>query len=268
MGYYTIKPIYPWLYSLYDPLGVYCYLAVGCERALLFDTAHGVGNLPEAVRTVTDKPVTVVLGHGHIDHANGAYQFEEAWLHEDDFPLCREHTSEGYRRQVLQGFSEAGPALPEGFDPETYATAGMGTLKKLELGQVFDLGGLHMEVIGMEGHTAGSVGLLAQEHRVLLDSDAANPHIWMFLNESLPVSQYIAMLERVRQLAFDTFFVGHSDMPQPKSEFDKYIRAARNASIEKAEPYGAFSDLKGYFYQEDGVGLVFNEATLGVSTHA
>jgi|GEM_PF-2812013 len=37
MGFYTVKNIYPWLYSIYDPLGSYCYLVVGNDEALLFD---------------------------------------------------------------------------------------------------------------------------------------------------------------------------------------------------------------------------------------
>ena len=69
------------LLCIYDPESVFCYLVVGNERALLFDTAFGIGSLPGAIRKITDKPVTVVLSHGHTDHANGAYQFDEAWLH-------------------------------------------------------------------------------------------------------------------------------------------------------------------------------------------
>ena len=29
MSFYTVKNIYPWLFSIYDPLGSYCYLVVG-----------------------------------------------------------------------------------------------------------------------------------------------------------------------------------------------------------------------------------------------
>ena len=50
---------------------VYCYLLIGKERALLFDTAYGVGNLREFVEGITDKPVTVVNSHGHFDHTGG-----------------------------------------------------------------------------------------------------------------------------------------------------------------------------------------------------
>ena len=262
MGYYRINQIYPWLYSISDLFNVFCYLVSGNDSALLFDTAHGLGDLAGAVREVTDKPLVVVLGHGHVDHANGAHQFDEAWLHEDDFELCRAHTGKEIRRSFLDSLAGKNPVLPECFDADAYVNAGMGNIKKLEPGRIFDLGGLHIEVVAMEGHTAGSVGLLVREHRVLLDSDSANPHIWMFLGESLPLSRYIAMLERTMHLDFDTFFVGHSDSPMPKRDFMKFLNAARNASVDKAVPYGAFPELKGLLYREDGVEIVFSEEKL------
>jgi glyoxylase-like metal-dependent hydrolase (beta-lactamase superfamily II) len=262
MGYYTTRMIYPWLYSIFDPQAVFCYLAVGNEKALLFDTGYGIGNLPVVIKEITDKPVTIVLGHGHIDHANGAYQFHEVWLHESDFELYYKHTSEDFRKNILDELARKGQVLPEGFDRSKYMKEKVSFLRKLDIGHVFDLGNLHMEVVSMEGHTAGSIGLLAQERKVLLDSDSANPHIWMFLTESLSVHAYIAMLERMLQLDFNVFFVGHNDAPMPKSYFNKFINVARNASLEKAKPYNAIPELKGFIYQEEDTAIVFSEDTL------
>jgi len=263
MNYYTIKRIYPWLYSIKDPDNVFCYLALGNKSALLYDTTFGIDSLPDAIREVTNKSITVVLGHGHTDHANGACQFDEVWLHERDFELYRQHTSENLRRDYAIGMIESGSLMPDKFTVDAYVEAGRNeNLRRLEIGQIFDLGGLHMEAVAMEGHTAGSVGLLAQEHRVLLTSDAANPHMWMFLEESLSIGQYIAMLERVKELDFDNFFIGHSDRSMPKSELDKYINVACNASMEKSTPYKVFPHLNGFLYQEGETRIVFNEEKL------
>jgi len=260
-GYYLVREIYPWLYSIYDPENVYCYLAIGDERALLYDTVYGIGSLPAVIKNITDKPVTVVLGHGHTDHANGAYQFDEAWVHEADIELCEWAATPGYRGGFLDYLERSGQILPDNFDADAYKNGGAGNLKKLAIGQVFDLGGLRMEVVAMEGHTAGSIGLLAREHRVLLTSDAASAHVWMFLPEALLVSQYIAMLERTLPLEFDAFFPGHSDAPMTKEDFRTVIKVARNASVEKAAPYtyNGGQNLKPIIYQEDGMALVFSE---------
>ena len=262
MNFYKIKEIYPWLYSIYDPQSVYCYLLVGEEKALLFDTVYGIGSLPSVIREITDKPIYVVLGHGHLDHANGAYQFEEAWIHEADYELCGLHTSEEYRKTAIDQIKEYGITPPDDFNHDEYLKAGTGNLKKLKDGKIFDLGGLHLEVIGMGGHTAGSIGLLAQEHRLLLTSDSATPQVWMFKEESLSVQEYIAMLERVNQLDFANFITGHTDALFPKSEFAKYIKAARNLSVEKSVPFKYHPELKGLLYSEDGVEIVFSEAKL------
>jgi glyoxylase-like metal-dependent hydrolase (beta-lactamase superfamily II) len=260
--YYNVKEIYPWLFSICDPQNVFCYLAVGNKKALLFDTVYGIGSLPLAIKEITDKPLDVVLGHGHFDHTNGACQFEEAWLHEADFELCRLHTSEEYRRIALNELKESGIVPPDDFNPDAYLKAGTGNLRKLEPGRIFDLGDLHIEVIAMGGHTAGSIGLLAQEHKVLLDSDSATPQVWMFKIESLSVKQYIAMLERVVQLDFDTFITGHTDEIMPKSDFYRYINAARHLSVEKSKPFEKHPELKGLLYREDGVEIIFSEAKL------
>lgn len=257
MDYYKINKLHHWLYSIYDPHGSFCYLVLGNDKALLFDTGYGIASLHEAISKVTDKPLITVLGHGHIDHVNGAYQFDEVWLHEADFDLFREHTSEQFRRDIVDGLKNED--MPDGFNPGDYIDAPAPTLRELEQGQVFDLGGLHIDVIGMAGHTPGSVGLLAREYRVLLNSDSANNHIWMHVPGSLRISQYTAMLEQVLTLDFNTFYTGHSDEPRPKSEMQKYIQVARNASIEKAKPYEMFNGL---IYQEGDIAIVFNTETL------
>lgn len=258
--YYHVREIYPWLYSIYDPQNVFCYLAVGEDRALLFDTGHGIGNLPAAIKQITDKPVDIVLGHGHSDHVNGAYQFHDAWIHEDDYNLCLITTTADSRRSILSGLINNKTILPRGFNPVLYISAGAGNIKKLTPGQVFDLGGLVMEVIPMEGHTAGSIGLFAREHHVLLNSDSASSHIWLIFNESLSLRRYAAMLERVLQLDFHTSFCGHSDLPLPKSYFQKFLNVARNASVKNSQPYQP--DRNTLSYQEDGMMIAFTEDKL------
>jgi len=248
------------LYLLKDPLDVNLFLIVGEEKALLFDTGYGVADIPAAVKSITKKPLTVVLGHGHIDHANGAYQFDEVYLREPDFDLCREHTAPEFRDMLLSRLSESG--LTPDFDPDEWTAKGRPNLKALQLDTVFDLGGLHVKVIDMAGHTGGSIGLLIKELRILLDSDSANSHCWMYMPQSLSVREYIAMLERVRDLDFDFFYVAHQDHAHPKSDFDKYISVAKNVTLENSQPYDGWEELSPRIYTEDDTSIVINERTL------
>jgi len=52
-------------------------------------------------------------------------------------------------------------------------------------------------VIGCAGHTPGSVCLLLEEDRILFTGDAINHHLWMQLEESLPITELLASLERI-----------------------------------------------------------------------
>jgi len=248
------------LYLIKDPLGVNMYLIDGEKSALLFDTGYGTGNIPEAVISITSKPLTVVLGHGHIDHANGAYQFDEVLLREGDYELFEDETSPDTRDFILKTLKEAN--LDLGSDESKWRSELSCKLKPLEPGHIFDLGGINVEVIDMAGHTPGSIGLLVKELHTLLDSDSANEHCWMFLENSLPVREYISMLKRVKELDFDIFFTAHSDIPHPKSDFDKYIKVAENATIEKSEPYKTRRLADAYVYTEDSVFIVISERTL------
>lgn len=257
---YKIENIEKGLYLIKDPLDVNMYLMVGDEKAVLFDTGYGVGNIPDTIKSITSKPLTVILGHGHIDHANGAYQFDEVYMHEADNDLFNDNTSIATRKMILQNLKEGN--LDFGGDGNQWCSEPSCKLKPLKIGEVFDLGGMHVEVIDMAGHTGGSIGLLIKELRILLDSDSANEHCWMFLEQSLPVQEYISMLKRTKELDFDTFYTAHSDLPHPKSDFEKYIKVAENATIGKSEPYETRWHFDAYIYTEDDVSIVVSERTL------
>ncbi|MCL2094229.1 MAG: MBL fold metallo-hydrolase [Treponema sp.] len=257
---YKVDKLYPWLYRFSDPLDVYFYLIVGKKEALLFDTGFGIGDIEGAVRKITKLPLTVVLGHAHIDHANGAYQFEKVYLHKGDYDLYRQHTSADTRLGILQNLKQKGLELDQNHG--TWVASGAADLSPLEYDKVFDLGGLKVKVINMAGHTAGSVGLLILEKKVLLDSDSANGHCWLFLEETLPLREYIAMLKRVYELDFDAFYTAHNKEKFPKDLFEAYIAVAKNANLAEAKPYERMSALKPFVYTEGDVSIVFSERTL------
>ena len=60
------------------------FLLIGSEKAMLIDCGMGIGDLKSAVRKITDKPLIVVISHGHVDHTGNARQFEEIWIHPKD----------------------------------------------------------------------------------------------------------------------------------------------------------------------------------------
>ena len=177
-----------------------CYLVTGEKRALLIDTVNGRENLMDVVREITNLPVTVVNTHGHCDHIWGNVYFEEAYLHPADWDLHNLHFS----------FPDAA---------EAFKKHGLKPCKLLPLKEddVFDLGGVTLEVIPVPGHTPGSVALLCRKHRMLFSGDALNGHLWMQLSESTPFKVLTQSLEKLLseyRSAFDYILTGHGKGPE------------------------------------------------------
>lgn len=139
------------------------HLIVGQERALLIDTAFGIGDLRGLVETLTDKPVDVVNTHFHGDHSAGNGQFKTVFIHKYDIPYLE--MSEKAENRLL-------PA------PGTYREEDIIPLRSakhiaMEDGFVFRLGeGHEVEVIHMPGHAAGGCMLLDRKYNLLFSGDA------------------------------------------------------------------------------------------------
>ena len=78
------------------------FLIEGDKRALLVDSSEGVVGLKKFVTQLTDKPLTVILTHGHIDHAMGAVEFEEIYMNFKDKSIYEAMSSKKERREYLK----------------------------------------------------------------------------------------------------------------------------------------------------------------------
>ena len=63
-------------------------------------------------------------------------------------------------------------------------------------GDVFDLGGLFLEVYELPGHTPGGIVLLDRKDRILFSGDSILEQTWMQLPECLPMEQFLASLDK------------------------------------------------------------------------
>ena len=119
------------------------YVLEGEDRALVIDAGTRMPHLSQAVARLTDKPLTLVLTHGHGDHVGGAVSFPEVWINPADTALL------GAGRRGYEG-----------------------EIKFLSDGQVFDLGGRKVEVLFTPGHTAGSTTFFDKERGYGFSGDA------------------------------------------------------------------------------------------------
>lgn len=59
------------IYLIAEPGHVNCFLIIGDDAALLFDTGMGIAPISDVVRRLTDRPLLVINSHDHIDHRGG-----------------------------------------------------------------------------------------------------------------------------------------------------------------------------------------------------
>ena len=162
------------------PGNVFAYLAHGNTGAVLIDTGLGTGGLKAHTEALTPLPYTVVLTHGHVDHAGGAGEFSEVFLHPLDRRIAAEQTVKAVRLNYLGWTDEA-----QLIDPPADSI-----WKDLKDGMTFDLGGEVLEIIPLAGHTPGSVAVLLRNDRVMITGDALNSAAYLQLDHSLPLKQY------------------------------------------------------------------------------
>jgi len=266
MEYFTVYNYDNYIYQIKDSLGVLSTLIVGSNKALLFDTGYGIGNLKNEVeKIIKDLPLIVVNSHGHMDHTCGNFLFDIVYIHPLDIPLCMEHNSVEMRLSNVER-AKSNNVLPINFDIDSYINKGYGSLRELKVGDIFDLGNVKLEVIMMEGHTQGSIGLFDRVNKILYVGDATCPFVWLFLNESLPLHLYIEMLERTLKLDFEYFFVGHGSKKYKKEDMQKFLSVAKDVNIEKSfkVSFDGFDDCNSYcfthgkLYGPGDCGIVFD----------
>jgi glyoxylase-like metal-dependent hydrolase (beta-lactamase superfamily II) len=266
--FYHINEIIEGVYHISDLNKVCCTLIVGKEKALLFDTGYGIGDLKQVVKSITNLPIIVVNSHGHLDHMGGNYQFDEIYIHEDDLSLFNQILLSDKRKCTINNYIK-NIGLPKGFSQEEYITREYNTnYTPIGEGQVFDLGGYELEVIYCKGHTAGCVSLIERKNKLLLSGDSVLQHVWMFLEESKKISEYKNSIERLNKLDVDIILTSHSREQYSKDLLNKLIHCVHNIDISKSEPY--FNEAypyKAFMYSEGGepfssrdyVSVVFRE---------
>lgn len=196
------------VWRIVDPLGVGLYLVVGAERAALLDTGCGVPGLRACVETITDRPVTVWLTHGHVDHAMGAGEFGEAYLSPADAEVFRGHGDSAFRQAFAPALGYRGALVP-GLAAEA--------LLPLADGDVLDLGGVGVRAIAAPGHTPGTMAFLIAGERMLLLGDACGPGTILLERWSADIEEYRAALVRLRGLngAYDRILRNHGSFVSP-----------------------------------------------------
>ncbi len=107
------------------------YLVIGDEKAILFDLAVNEPGISDYLKTITKKPVDLVLSHGHPDHIYHVNDFDDLWMHPaDEYMLT-------LGLDIL-GLPPVNPCP---------------NINYLKNGDIIKLGGRNLEVIHVPGHS-------------------------------------------------------------------------------------------------------------------
>ncbi len=192
--------------------GEIMYLIEGKDKAALIDTCLGVGHLKKTVEALTDRPITVLLTHGHLDHAMGAPEFETVYMNHADREVYEAMAPFEERNNYIRG--NLGGKLPD-FSFEVYVPVSPMNFHDLKDGDSFDLGGVHVDAYALAGHTKGTMVFLIREERIMVLGDACNPATFLFDKNSLTVEEYRKGLQEFQQRhkgSYDKVFLCHQVM--------------------------------------------------------
>ncbi|MGI6326705.1 MAG: MBL fold metallo-hydrolase [Clostridiaceae bacterium] len=205
-------------------VGENMFLIEGENQAALIDTGIGIGNLSDFIRPLSTKPLTVILTHGHFDHAGGAGLFTDVYMSEEDTEVFSAHRDEdikkNYVRMMLQDRADL-------LAPADYVPPRTAAFRPLYVGDTFDLGKITLEICPGAGHTPGMVTVLLPEERKLLLGDACNPFTFLFDSNSSSVEAYREVLEELAaQTAgrYDQVLLSHGPFINSAEMIDSVIQ--------------------------------------------
>ena len=241
---FWMQEVLPQVFHIEDALGVCMTLLAGTREAWLIDAGYGLEDVAAFVSSVTDKPVRLLLTHGHYDHALGARWFREAAIFQEDLPIVEEYTRRQWRKKVLQTAAEMQFELSEE-DARDYLSAGMPVWRPLSEGTA-DPGGFSVRTILCPGHTPGSAVFYVPERRLLLTGDDWNPCTWLFFPEALPAKEYLANMNKLLALPFEQILCPHRRELYDRSMLEQFLEGLTDESLALAEPTdtGHFPDIQ------------------------
>jgi len=171
------------------------------EGAVIVDTLPFPQETRELLAFVQERGLRVpyvINTHGHADHANGSYLFEEADL------VAHQRCREILRRHGERVLEEAKAATPEVADVQL-------RLPSITFDQemTLRLSDRTMRLISLPGHTPDSIGVYVEEDKVLFAGDAVMPVPYIVEGDRAAM---IDSLRAIGQLSPENIVQGHGEV--------------------------------------------------------
>ncbi|MBQ1477094.1 MAG: MBL fold metallo-hydrolase [Erysipelotrichaceae bacterium] len=161
------------IYEPYHFQEVISYLILGEEKALLWDTGLGIGDMKKCVEEIYDGDYLVVNSHHHFDHIGDDWRFEKVYVydHPDMIRSLEGPLADSYVKPQFEEdqFADEAPIRSHTYvyHPVTYET--------VKEGHLFDLGKRRWKLIHTPGHAKDAVMLVNEEEKILFTGDTYYP---------------------------------------------------------------------------------------------
>ena len=227
------------------------YLIIGKDRALLFDSGNGIGNIKAVIDQLTSLPVTVLASHSHIDHVGGHWQFDTVLAPDTPFTRARERGMDN--ASVREEVSPAALCvdLPRGTKETTHHIKPFNPTERVKDGTKIQLGGVTLEVLMIAGHTPDSLALIDRANGRLFSGDSYyKGPIWLYAPET-ELKAYLASLERlVRHVPeLKSVHGAHNEPFSDPEELVKVQSAFKDVITGKANPQDVSATQARYVFE-------------------
>lgn len=185
------------------------WLILGSKWNVLIDTGCGMGNLAEYVEPWVKKPLTAIATNTHFDLSGGLADFPDTAMHSTavGFLMQREVMApSSLQEQKIQNADRYSVTLARRFSDDTFNLRPTNIKRKLNDGDVIDIGSRHFQVIHIRGLSLGMIVLFEAERKELFCGDLLQQNSNSLLMAALNPQQYAQSLEQVASLNISTAF--------------------------------------------------------------
>lgn len=197
----------------------------GRDRDLVVDTGMGVVSLVDSFTELFEgRSVTALATHGHDDHIGSHHEFTDCLAHPleahllEHPPLCSLEPRVAWGAEALANLATAGydmrepyfvTALAPGVAVDTFHQQPARISRRVDEGDVVDLGDRRFEVLHLPGHSPGSIGLWEADTGTLFSGDAVYDGPLLDELPESDIAAYVATMERLVDLPVTVVHAGH-----------------------------------------------------------
>ena len=244
--WFTVYDIGHNVYAIYEPYQfqeVISYLIMGEEKAILWDTGNGIGDMKQLVNELWNKEVIVVNSHSHFDHVGSNYQFDV--VHVFNHPTMIHIMEHGIDQEVID--SNYGPETysyqsPIDYQPMSYRRCNYQTFDE---DVVFDLGRRRFRVLHTPGHSMDSIMLVNDDEKLLFTGDTYYPaQLYCFTEGTFDA--YVQTMVKLANLYIDYTLVTSHNEPIREGNVLKEVAEFFQNILDNKISYKEVGDLKEY----------------------